>query len=316
MLRADTEDIDMTHIRRRGAVIGPLLAIAAAAVVGQATLAVEVGPPLTPLWETAEPNAEELPYFNLAIDPDGNLWASTPKSTFDIFDRDGNLLETWGVFGREEGQFDFVTPCGPRGGVAFKPDGGFYVSDSDNARIQEFDADRQFVRAWGSYGVGDDQFAGPDSIALDAAGNVYVNETCGNRDMIHVFDPEGRQIRTISEYGQGPFFGLDPDGTAYVFDTYANDLMRVPPQGDGEVVADLSDALSFPTGILPLPDGGFIVSSESSVTTYGTENVVRVAPDGTLTHVSPNGGWYLALDPAGDRFFISSDQLRAYALPD
>src|SRR5690349_13440487 len=37
-----------------------------------------------------------------------------------------------------------------------------------------------FLAAWGQHGSGDGQFQGPNDIALDAAGNVYVTED-GNR---------------------------------------------------------------------------------------------------------------------------------------
>ena len=307
-------------LRRSISATSAIPALFAALVIGSsptfgATSTVE--PPLEPLWSSAKPAAEELPYFNLAVDPDGLLWASTPESTFDIYDRDGTILETWGTFGRDEGQFDFMTPCGPRGGIAFRPDGGFYVADSDNARIQEFDADRQFVRAWGSFGVGEGRFTGPDSIALDAAGNIYVNETCGESGGIHVFDPQGVEVRLVYEPAHGPFFAVDTDGTIHVIDEAAMDLIAVRPDGTTETVADLTGVSSFGTGIVHLPDGSFLVASEYSGDTgpTGPEHLIHVGADGEVVGVWPNGGWYMALDPAGDRFYQSSEQLRAYAIP-
>ena len=298
----------LTGLTGTGAVIVIALATATGPALGAAP---SPEPALEPIWETVD-----LPYSNLAVAPDGHLWASTPDSTFDIYDREGTLVETWGTFGRGEGQFDFETPCGSRGGVAFRPDGGFYVSDSDNARIQEFDADRVFVRSWGSYGTGEGQFTGPDSIALDAAGNIYVNDTCGENDgSIHVFDPQGAELRLVNEPNQGPFFALDPDGTIYVIDETAMDLLAVRPDGTTETLADLTGAASFGTGLLHLPDGGFLVASELIAEPGGPENLVHVGADGQVRHVWPNGGWYMALDAAGDRFYVTSDQLRAYALP-
>ena len=290
----------------------PLLMLVAGIPAPVSAQIPSIEPALTPLWES------DRPADNLAIDPSGRLWASTPGSAFDIYDRDGDLLETWGTFGRDDGQLDLSTPAGPRGGVAFRPDGGFYVADSDNARIQEFDADRAFVRSWGSFGTGDDQFIGPDSIALDAAGDIYVNETVGERSWIHVFDEAGNQVRLIRENAQGPFFAGTQDGTVYVIDEAGQDVVAVRPDGTTEDVGDLSGLMSFGTGILHLPDGGTLVASEwdgATGATTGPENLVRVGVDGQILGVWPNGGWYMALDPAGDRFYISSDKLRAYALP-
>jgi DNA-binding beta-propeller fold protein YncE len=280
--------------------------------------------PLAAFGATEQPDATlpvlwESPRIslNLAVDPEGRLWASTPEGTFDIYDRDGNLLETWGTFGREEGQFDFDTPCGPRGGgVAFRPDGGFYVTDADNARIQEFDADRRFVRAFGEYGEAQHQFIGPDSIALDAAGNIYVMENCGQRHWIHVFDPEGEHLRVIGSPDQGPFFTVTPDGTVYTFDEAALDLIRIRPDGTTEAVADLSGIVSYGTGVLHLGDGRLLVASEiSGVTETGPEHLVLVDADGETLGAWTDGGWWMAVDPAGDRFYITSDKLRAHAIP-
>jgi sugar lactone lactonase YvrE len=310
---ADRENGTMkttSPLRRYSPMVLVALLALSASPLAAAAASQEPDASLPALWESTRSS------MDLAVDPDGRLWASTPDSTFDIYDRDGNLLETWGTFGREEGQFDFVTPCGPRGGVAFRPDGGFYVADSDNARIQEFDADRNFVRAWGSYGEAEDQFIGPHGIALDEAGNIYVNETCGQRAWIHVFDPEGQQIRVIGTPTQGPFFTIDPDGTAYFFDTEAMDIIRVRPDGSNQPVADLSGVVSFGTGLLRLPDGRILAASElSGGSETGAEHLVLAGADGEILGAWLGGGWSMALDPQGDRFYISSDHLRAHAIP-
>jgi len=296
------------HRRSGVAILGVLLALSASPVTFGASQ--EPGSPLPALWESSRAA------LDLSVDPDGRLWVSTPDSSFDIYDRDGNLVETWGTFGRDEGQFDFDTPCGPRGGVAFRPDGGFYVADSDNARIQEFDADRRFVRAFGSYGEAQDQFIGPHGIALDEGGNIYVNETCGQRHWVHVFDPDGQHTRVIGFPGQGPYFSLAADGTVYTFDEAALDLVRIGPDGTTEAVADLSGVVSFGTSVLHLPDGRFLAASElSGDTETGPEHLVLSGADGAILGSWTGGGWSMALDPAGDRFYITSDKLRAHAVP-
>jgi hypothetical protein len=302
--------------RGRGGSV-PAVVLAAILATSAPGLAASVEPAPAPLWESTNPS------LHLSVDPAGRLWASTPDSTFDIHDQSGKLLETWGSFGRGDGQFDLETPAGGKGGAAFRSDGGFYVADSDNARIQEFDADRTFVRSWGSFGTGDDQFIGPDSIALDAAGNIYVNETAGDRAWIHVFDPTGTQVRLIREDHQGPFFAVDADSTVYIVDEAATALKAVGSDGSVRTIADLSGLISFGTGVLHLPDGGFLVASEASGGTIasGAATLVHVGPDGGILDVwgRDNGGEYMALDPAADRFYISApppaSELRAYALP-
>src|SRR5829696_7054276 len=97
---------------------------------------------------------------------------------------------------------------GPRW-VATDPGGNAYVLDSDNARVEKFDSDGTFLRAWGKgvvtaggeaeictssaacrQGVPGQQggeFFNPDSIAADAAGHVFVAD--GGR--IQRFDYSG-----------------------------------------------------------------------------------------------------------------------------
>src|SRR5262249_13884607 len=78
----------------------------------------------------------------LAVAPDGNLWVMDGRhNQFQIFTPDGTYLETWGTSGKAEGQFNFTrVDGGAVGGIAFSPDGGFYVTDARNYRMQPVDA--------------------------------------------------------------------------------------------------------------------------------------------------------------------------------
>src|SRR6187402_2194891 len=97
--------------------------------------------PVQFLWETRGDPADPLgnPAF-LAVAPDGNVWVTDgPHNRFQIFAPDGTYLETWGETGAGEGQFDFTTVGWygyDHGAIAFAPDGGFYVADPGNFRIQ------------------------------------------------------------------------------------------------------------------------------------------------------------------------------------
>ena len=69
--------------------------------------------------------------------------------------------------------------------LAIDGSGNVYVADSSNNRIQKFAADGAFLAAWGSYGTGNGQFAGPTGVATDSSGHVYVADQ--NNDRIQKF---------------------------------------------------------------------------------------------------------------------------------
>ena len=131
-----------------------------------------------------------------------------------------------GFEGTNEGQFNK-----PRG-IAFAPDGSFYVADSQNHRIQHFAADGSFINMWGEYGdasftdLPGGIFYEPWGVAVAPDGSVYVSDTWNHR--IQKFDADGNFITKWGYYGQGElpeaFWGprgidVDAEGRVYVSDT-------------------------------------------------------------------------------------------------
>jgi len=104
----------------------------------------------------------------------------------------------------------------PRG-IATAPDGSFYVVDTTNMRVQHFDKDGKFLKAFGSEGTGEGQFqglsisgrvpgTGPAGIAVDKSGNVYVADTWNHR--VQKFNKDGTFLKTW-----GSFLDLNPPAT-------------------------------------------------------------------------------------------------------
>jgi len=96
--------------------------------------------------------------------------------------------------GREPGEFVWpigvnITPSAPH----------IMVADSNNHRIQIFEADGRFLRAIGSHGKRDGQFDVVSDIAVDAMANMYVSDRHNHR--LQVFDRYGRFVRML---GSGP----------------------------------------------------------------------------------------------------------------
>ena len=80
---------------------------------------------------------------------------------------------------------DFSKPTS----VAVDQDGNVYVADMLNYRIEIFDADGKFIRAFGKHGDGPGYFAMPKGVAVDCDGHIWVTDSMQNR--VHLFTQEG-----------------------------------------------------------------------------------------------------------------------------
>jgi DNA-binding beta-propeller fold protein YncE len=228
-----------------------------------ATPAAEASPSTIPLWRTipvpsvgaafvwkleGPPSTGTDFSSHITVDPDGHLWVlDGTNNRFQIYDADGHELETWGEAGTGEGQFDFQRDSGEAlGGVGFVPfhaDEGFYIADSQNARIQQFDAERDFVRAWGSRGTGEGQFLEPVAVLINFGEEDAVYVIDAGRDDVQVFTRDGAYLRTIGRHGaeDGEFDHagggtFDPHGYFWIADT-GNDRIQefnTYPPGRGQ----------------------------------------------------------------------------------
>lgn len=137
------------------------------------------------------------------------------------------LVTKWGQLGSGDGEF--IDP----NSVAIAGDGEVYVLDQNNNRVEVFRqvpigascpigttetaayaAERTcFVRKWGEMGSGDGQLYGPESLALDDAGQrVFVTDTFNNR--VEVFRPDGTFLYQWGSAGTGDSEFNLPQGIA------------------------------------------------------------------------------------------------------
>ncbi len=188
----------------------------------------------------------------LAIDPDGHVWvADTFNHGYQIFSTDGTHIENWGTPGTEPGQFNFQPTANmdplPAGGIAFEPDGSFYVADSGNARVQKFGPDRALLFGWGVKGEGDGQFLFPTGVAIDPNGRVYIADAL--RNDIQVFTAGGAFLDVIGSFGtnesqfylmSGGYVTSDGSGNLWVTDSANHRLQKF--SGEGEFLETLGKA--------------------------------------------------------------------------
>jgi DNA-binding beta-propeller fold protein YncE len=120
-----------------------------------------------------------------------------------VFDADSpyKLIRTLGKAGTKHTSTlpgEFAKPTG----VAVDQDNNVYVSDTWNNRIEVFDADGRFIRAFGKAGDGPGYFARPKGIAIDSDGHVWVAD--GMQDRVQVYTPEGKLLIWMGGHGLLP----------------------------------------------------------------------------------------------------------------
>ncbi len=127
----------------------------------------------------------------MAIDEENRFLyvANTGTDQILVYDADTfKLLRKIGTAGKNHTLTtpgDFSKPTN----VAVDEDGNLYVTDTLNDRVEEFDADAQFIRTFGKNGDGPGDFTRPKGIAVDCDGHVWVADADMNR--VQVFTPEG-----------------------------------------------------------------------------------------------------------------------------
>jgi hypothetical protein len=157
-------------------------------------------------------------------------------------------LTQWGTAGSEDGQLgiQFLSPTG----LAADGAGNVYVAEGSNCRVEKFDGSGAFLTKWGTCGTGDGQFGadgptdGPQGVATDTSGNVYVADLVNTR--VQKFDSSGNFLMKWST-GLFPYaIALDASGNVYVvglsftgdhvekYDGAGNLLTSWGPSGGGD----------------------------------------------------------------------------------
>jgi tripartite motif-containing protein 71 len=142
---------------------------------------------------------------DIAITAEDKLWvADTANNRIQRFRSDGSFVSRFGSLGTENGRFK--RPAA----VAIDPlTHDVVVLDSGNQRVQRFSEAGQFVSKFGGLGSGNGQFGnlggwfvGPEGLAVDSKGNIWVSDTFNNR--VQKFNAAGQFLQAIGGQGSGP----------------------------------------------------------------------------------------------------------------
>jgi sugar lactone lactonase YvrE len=159
-----------------------------------------------------------------------------------VFDADTyKLLRRIGTTGKQHtlttpGNFSKPT------NVAVDQEGNLYVTDTFNDRVEVFDADGTFIRAFGKNGDGPGDFARPKGIAIDSDGHVWVADAMLCR--LQVFTPEGRLLMGMGDFGKKPGqfqalagLAIDKNNRIFASDQFPGrvEMFRYVPDADARI---------------------------------------------------------------------------------
>jgi hypothetical protein len=124
------------------------------------------------------------PYFDVAVDPDGFLWAAnTGRHSLENYTLDGNFRSSWGEYGMEIQGFSGC--CNPSH-FAILEDGSFVTSEKGLPRVKVYNR----IGALVSLVVPTDQFV-PGTVGLDLA--------VDSGQKIYVLDPMQKLVRIFAK---------------------------------------------------------------------------------------------------------------------
>ena len=168
-----------------------------------------------------------------------------------IFDMQGKLIGTIGK-GKGGGAGYFLFPTflwvGAQGHV--------YVTDTLNSRVQEFDADGNYLGRIGERGTGWGMFDKPKGVATDSLGNVYVVDSGWSN--VQIFNPKGQILLFFG--GRGKYPGLLQNPTSITIDRqdriYVGDYLNHRVEVYQLVNTTAADSVPNPAALAPEGPGG------------------------------------------------------------
>ena len=137
----------------------------------------------------------------VATDSNGNIYvADMYNNRIQKFSSNGTFISKWGANGGDsssgsgDGEFSAVSAVDVDG------QGNVYVLDYDNARVQKFDTNGNFLAKWGSPGTGEGQFDSPEGLRVSANGNtVFVADSDNQRIQIFKYEADEEDDQQDSE---------------------------------------------------------------------------------------------------------------------
>ncbi len=193
------------------------------------------------------------------VDGDNNVWVTDARvsggkgAQVHKFSENGELLMSLGTTGYAgHGQHEFRGPSD----VLVAPNGDIFVADghgrgqfaNSGDRIMKFNANGEFLMAWGSTGTAPGEFQDPHALALDSQGRLYVGDRENRR--VQIFDQNGNYINHYNQFGRPSGLFIDKQDNIYVADSESRTISN-PGYRRGIWIADPHGWI---TGFIPDPE--------------------------------------------------------------
>lgn len=247
----------------------------------------------------------------------------------------------WGKSGTANSQFR-----GPFG-IATDRSGAVYVADTDNDRVQVFSASGGFLRKWGTTGGGNAQFLSAQDVAVDSSGTVWVADYRNSRvqrfssggayqAQIAVSGPSGVAVDAagnlfvqdlggrVTSYekasgyapgtswkagGRGGDIEVGPDGTVYTSDTAGTPSVKIFDSA-GKAKGAIRGGLSTPIG------AGVDLDCNVWVNQISLRRIAKFSPKGKLLVAVPTPDVIpedVAVGPKGDIYALGQTEVLRFA---
>jgi tripartite motif-containing protein 71 len=217
-------------------------------------------------------------------------------------------------------------------GIVLDGQGNLYLAEFDDDRIYKYSISGALVATWGGPGTGPGQLEGPDKLAFDEQGNLYVTEVgtpLKGPARIQKFSATGKPLAHWGSFGSGPGQFMNPIGIAvdhqgdiYVAEEANPRVQKLSPLG--QPIAQWGSLGSGPGQFnmpydLVLDASGNVYVSEPNPFNPGNDRIQKFSPTGAPLaqwgSPGPGPGQFdnptgLAVDSKGNVFVVDSGNNR------
>ena len=223
-------------------------------------------------------------------------------------------------------------------GVTLDGHGNLYLAQFDDDLIYKYSTSGNLLAQWGGRGPNPGQLEGPDKLAFDTNGNLYVTEvgtqSAGDNSRIQKFSPAGVPLAQWGTFGSAPGqfltpvgIAVDQQGVIYVADVGNHRVQKLSP--DGKPLAQwhtVGTGTGESTEIgydLALDASGNVYVSDAHPFSSGNDRIQKFSPLGEVLAAwggtGTNPGQFrnptgLTVDGKGNVYVVDSDNNRIQEL--